>query len=132
MVDEDGAAAHAVVFVSDRSGAGLLRRERCLRLAGIPFEIRTERRVSGTYFKLCVRERDAVTAYLALQMGGCAKTVRLRETPSTSPFASVRDMLVTLWDEMALLGGWVADLVWQATPRLIAGPPKPLQTDPLA
>jgi len=52
----------AVVFVSDRSGAALRRRERCLKLAGIPHGIEAERRPSGTYYKLYVRERDAVAA----------------------------------------------------------------------
>jgi len=132
MVEDDGSEPKAVVFVSDRSGAGLLRRERCLRLAGIPFEILTERRASGTYFKLCVRERDAVTAYLALQMGGCGKSVRLRESGTDSPLRSIRDMLATLWDEAALLTSWFADLIWQAAPRLIAGPSDRLRTEPLA
>jgi hypothetical protein len=55
----------AVVFVSDRSGAALRRRERCLKLAGIPHGIEAERRPSGTYYKLLVREQDAVAAHLA-------------------------------------------------------------------
>ena len=100
-----------------------------MRLAAIPFEVRTERRVSGTYFMLCVRERDAVTAYLALQMGGCSKTVRLRQATAESPFSSLREMLSTLRDEAAVLLGWVVDLVWQMTPHLLTGPPEPQQSE---
>jgi len=65
--------AQAVVFVSNRAGAALRRRERCLKLAGIPHGVEAERRPSGTYYKLCVRENDAVAAHLALQMGGCGR-----------------------------------------------------------
>src|SRR5262245_21982150 len=71
--------AQAVVFVSNRAGAALRRRERCLKLAGIPHGVEAERRPSGTYYKLCVRENDAVAAHLALQMGGCGRTVKLQD-----------------------------------------------------
>src|SRR5207249_10005149 len=45
------AEPRAVVFVCDRQGAALGRRERCLRLAGIAYDIEAERRPSGTYYK---------------------------------------------------------------------------------
>jgi hypothetical protein len=111
----------AVVFVSDRSGAALRRRERCLKLAGIPHAIEAERRPSGTYYKLIVREQDAVAAHLALQMGGCGRTLKLQETTPTLG-ATFRDLARTLWDELTLLAGKVADLVWSVAPRLLTGP----------
>jgi hypothetical protein len=112
----------AVVFVSDRSGAALRRRERCLKLAGIPHSIEAERRPSGTYYKLIVREQDAVAAHLALQMGGCSRTLKLQETTPTLG-ATFRDLARTVWDELALLAGKLADLVWSVAPRLLTGPP---------
>jgi hypothetical protein len=111
----------AVVFVSDRSGAALRRRERCLKLAGIPHSIEAERRPSGTYYKLIVREHDAVAAHLALQMGGCGRTLKLQETTPTLG-ATFRDLARTLWDEISLLAGKVADFVWSVAPRLLTGP----------
>jgi len=111
----------AVVFVCDRQGPALERRQRCLRLAGIIFTIETEHRPSGTYYKLRVRERDAVAAHLALQMGGCARTSRLRES-RPSIFAGLRDVARTLWDEAMLLLGRLSDLVWLPVPRLLTGP----------
>jgi hypothetical protein len=111
----------AVVFVSDRSGAALRRRERCLKLAGIPHSIEAERRPSGTYYKLIVREQDAVAAHLALQMGGCGRTLKLQETTPTLG-ATFRDLARTLWDELALLAGNVMDFVWSVAPRLLTGP----------
>jgi hypothetical protein len=111
----------AVVFVSDRSGAALRRRERCLKLAGIPHGIEAERRPSGTYYKLLVREQDAVAAHLALQMGGCGRTLKLQESTPTLG-ATFRDLARTLWDEISLLAGKVMDFVWQVAPRLLTGP----------
>ena len=111
----------AVVFVSDRSGAALRRRERCLKLAGIPHAIEAERRPSGTYYKLIVREQDAVAAHLALQMGGCGRTLKLQETTPTLG-ATFRDLARTLWDELRLLAGKLSDLVWSVAPRLLTGP----------
>jgi hypothetical protein len=111
----------AVVFVSDRSGAALRRRERCLKLAGIPHSIEAERRPSGTYYKLIVREQDAVAAHLALQMGGCGRSLKLQETTPTLG-ATFRDLARTLWDELTLLAGKVVDLVWSVAPRLLTGP----------
>jgi len=113
--------AQAVVFVSDRAGAALRRRERCLKLAGIVHEIRTERRPSGTYYKLSVRESDTVAAHLALQMGGCNRSLKLKESrPSVT--ATVREMSRTLWDEAVLLFWRLADFVRGAAPRLLTGP----------
>jgi hypothetical protein len=111
----------AVVFVCDRQGAALARRERCLKLAGIAHEIEAERRPSGTYYKLCVREHDAVAAHLALQMGGCARSARLRQEHA-SVGASLRDIARTLWDEALLVLGRLVDLVRTTVPGLLTGP----------
>src|SRR5215831_10529591 len=110
----------AVVFVCDRQGPALGRRERCLRLAGIPFGIDPERRPSGTYYKLYVRERDAVQAHLALQMGGCGKSSALtRAQPGI--LEGLQQVAAALWDEVVLLFGRVVDFV-RETPRLLTGP----------
>ena len=93
--------ARAVVFVSDRQGAALGRRERCLKLAGIPYGIESERRPSGTYYKLYVRGRDAVAAHLALQMGGCSRSSRLHQTRAGAG-RSLRDFAMTIWEEMSV------------------------------
>jgi hypothetical protein len=119
---EEASEARAVVFVADRSGPALRRRERCLRLAAIPYTVSVERRPSGTYYKLTVRERDAVAAHLALQMGGCGRTVRLRETPSSGLLASLREVARTLWEELRLLAGSLVDLIRRVTPRLLPAP----------
>ncbi len=111
----------AVVFVSDRSSAALRRRERCLKLAGIPHAIEAERRPSGTYYKLSVREQDAVAAHLALQMGGCGRSLKLQDTTPTMG-ATLRELAQTVWDELALLAGKVLDIVWSVAPRLLTGP----------
>ncbi len=121
MWEAVAAEPQAVVFVSDRSGAALRRRERCLKLAGIPHSIEAERRPSGSYYKLCVREADAVAAHLALQMGGCGRSLRLRETQPTMTSA-LRDVARTLWDEVALLFGRVLDAIRQLAPRLLTAP----------
>ncbi len=117
-IDEE---ARAVVFVCDRQGPALGRRERCLRLAGIPFGIDPERRPSGTYYKLFVRERDAVGAHLALQMGGCAKSSSLTRGQA-GVFESLKDVAVTLWEEALLLLGRLVDFVKDPL-RLLTGPP---------
>ena len=115
------AEPRAVVFVCDRQGAALGRRERCLKLAGIAYEVEAERRASGTYYKLGVREREAVAAHLALQMGGCGRSSRLRQSQS-GVVASLREITRTLWDEAVLLLERLVDLVWTAAPRLLTGP----------
>jgi len=111
----------AVVFVSDRSGAALRRRERCLKLAGIPHVIEAERRPSGTYYKLSVREQDAVAAHLALQMGGCGRSLKLQD-PTPTVGATLREIAQTLWDEVTLLAGRILDAVRSVAPRLLSGP----------
>src|SRR5215470_4201534 len=113
--------AGAVVFVCDRQGAALQRRERCLKLAGVVYTVEAERRPSGTYYKLCVREPDAVAAHLALQMGGCNRSSRLRQTqPSLG--ATLRDMARTMWEEILLMVGRVTDFVRTTAPKLLTGP----------
>ena len=115
------AEPRAVVFVCDRQGAALGRRERCLKLAGIAYEIEAERRPSGTYYKLGVRERDAVAAHLALQMGGCGRSSRLKQSQS-GVAASLREITRTVWDEALLLLERLIDLLWTRAPRLLSGP----------
>lgn len=117
-VDEED--PRAVVFVCDRQGAALGRRERCLRLAGIAYGIEAERRPSGTYYKVYVRETDAVAAHLALQMGGCGRSSRLAQNQA-SLIGSLREVATTMWDELLLLLGRLVDFVWSA-PRLLTGP----------
>src|SRR5262245_2981422 len=125
-------AAGAVVFVCDRQGAALQRRERCLKLAGIPYGIHAEHRPSGTYYKLCVRESDAVAAHLALQMGGCGRSSRLKQNRS-SLTSTLRDIAQTLWDEILLLVGRVTDVVRGTAPLLLRGPtPPPPPREPRA
>ena len=129
---EDDVASGAVVFVCDRQGAALQRRERCLRLAGIPYGIHAEHRPSGTYYKLCVRESDAVAAHLALQMGGCGRSSRLKQNRSSFA-ATLRDIAQTLWDEVLLLAGRVTDVVRSTAPLLLRGPtPPPPPREPRA
>src|SRR5690349_4356673 len=111
----------AVVFVCDRQGAALQRRERCLKLAGIVYRVDAERRPSGTYYKLYVRETDAVAAHLALQMGGCNRSSRLRQA-QPSMGATLREMGRTLWDEILVLYGRLKDFVVSVAPKLITGP----------
>lgn len=111
----------AVIFVCDRQGAALKRRERCLKLAGILHAVQAERRPSGTYYKLSVRDNDAVAAHLALQMGGCGRSSRLHQN-GTSFTATLRDMGRTVWDEALLLFGRLLDLVRGSAPKLLRGP----------
>jgi hypothetical protein len=120
----------AVVFVSDRNGAALRRRERCLKLAAIPHSVDAERRPSGTYYKLCVREGDAVAAHLALQMGGCGRSLRLQENKTTFSLGStIRDIARTMWDEAVLLVGKLADVLRGLAPQLLTGPRTPPEAD---
>ena len=124
MGNGEDVASGAVVFVCDRQGAALQRRERCLKLAGIPYGIHSEHRPSGTYYKLCVRESDAVAAHLALQMGGCGRSSRLKQNRSSFT-ATLRDIAQTLWDEILLLAGRVTDVVRGSAPLLLRGPTPP-------
>jgi hypothetical protein len=114
--------AQAVVFVSNRAGAALRRRERCLKLAGIPHGVQAERRPSGTYYKLCVRENDAVAAHLALQMGGCGRTVKLQD-PTPSFFDTLREIARAALEELTLLATKLIDAIRGIAPVLLA-PPK--------
>ena len=109
--------ATAVVFVTDRAGAALRRREHCLKLAGIPYVLQAERRPSGTYHKICVREADAIQAHLALQMGGHQRTVKLQAGVQTL-FASLFDFSRTMWDETTFLWERVIGFVLHA-PKLL-------------
>lgn len=113
----------AVVFVSDRNGPALRRRERCLKLAAIQHTVDAERRPSGTYYKLAVRESDAVAAHLALQMGGCGRSLRLQE-PKTSggPWAALAEIGRTAVDEARLLWARMVDWIRQVAPLLLTGP----------
>lgn len=117
MWEAVAAEAQAVVFVTDRAGTALRRREHCLKLAGIPYLLQTERRPSGTYHKLCVRETDAVQAHLALQMGGHHRSVKLQEGTQTL-FASLWEFGRTLFDEAAFAWEQVVALVLSA-PKLL-------------
>jgi hypothetical protein len=116
----DGAPG-AVVFVSDRQGAALQRRERCLKLAGIAYNVHAEHRPSGTYYKLCVPEGDAVAAHLALQMGGCGRSSKLHQQRSGF-MATLRDIVQTAWDEAVLLVARLTDYLRGSPPRLLRGP----------
>ena len=111
----------AVVFICDREGAALERRERCLKMAGIAYRIQAERRPSGTYYKIYVTGHDAVAAHLALQMGGCGRAARLQEQRTTIS-GTLRDLGRTLWDEMLLLLERVVDYLRAAGPRLLGAP----------
>lgn len=126
MGNGEEVASGAVVFVSDRQGAALQRRERCLKLAGIPYGVHAEHRPSGTYYKLCVRESDAVAAHLALQMGGCGRSARLKQTRSGIG-ATLRDIAQTLWDEIVLLFGRLTDVIRGTAPQLLGGPGVPTE-----
>jgi len=125
-VAEAAAEAAAVVFICDREGAALERRERCLKLAGIAYRIQAERRPSGTYYKIHVPGHDAVAAHLALQMGGCGRPARLREG-RMSWAATLNDIVRMIWDEVALLLGRVRDLLGGMAPREL---PRPSETSP--
>lgn len=109
--------ATAAVFVTDRAGAALRRREHCLKLAGIPYVLQTERRPSGTYHKLCVREDDAVQAHLALQMSGHHRSVKLQEGSQTL-IASLFEFGRTFWDEARYAWSQVLALIMSA-PKLL-------------
>ena len=113
--------AQAVVFVSNRAGAALRRRERCLKLAGIPHGVEAERRPSGTYYKLCVRENDAVAAHLALQMGGCGRTVKLQDS-RPSFIDTLREIARAALEELTLLATKLLDAIRGIAPILLPAP----------
>lgn len=114
----DSADWRAVVFVSDRTDAALRRRERCLKLAGIASSVVIERRPSGTYHKLCVREGDVLNAHLSLRLGGFCKTVRLRpERAGVS--ARLEQVIRETLEEAMLLLNRIVDFV-RDSPLLLA------------
>jgi hypothetical protein len=110
----------AVVFISDRIGPALRRRERCLELAGISYALESERRPSGTYFKLCVAEHDAVDAYLALGAGGCARRPHLAEHQVPGLAESLSDVAAMLRDEAAIAAEKLVDVVRDVAPQVLA------------
>jgi hypothetical protein len=114
------APARAVVFVSDRTGPALRRRERCLDVARIAYSLESERRPSGTYWKLCVAERDAVNAYLALGAGGCGRPPRLHEHQLPGLTESLSDVAGMLRDEAAIAAEKLVDTVRVVGPQLLA------------
>ena len=110
----------AVVFVTDRAGPALRRRERCLGLAGIACTLESERRPSGIYYKLCVADTDAVAAHLALAMGGCGRTPRLRPPAAPVLTDGLSDVAGMLRDEALIAAGRLIDVVRAAAPRLLS------------
>src|SRR4029453_8294541 len=91
----------AVVFVTERTGPALRRRERCLELAGIAYSLESEPRPSGPYWKLCGAGADAVTASLAPGAGGCQRRPRLQEHLVPGLTESLADVAGMLRDEAA-------------------------------
>jgi hypothetical protein len=118
--------SRAVVFVTDRTGPALRRRERCLELAGIAYSLESEPRPSGTYWKLCVAEPDAVNAYLALGAGGCQRRPRLQEHLVPGLTESLADVAGMLRDEAAIAAEKLVDTVRVVAPQLLSGlrPPR--------
>ena len=108
-----------MVFVSDRDGQALRRRERCLELAGIAYGLESERRVAATYYKLCVSEGDAVNAYLALGVAGYGRSRRLREHPEPGLTEALSDVAGMLGHEAAVAAGRLLDAVKVAAPHLL-------------
>ena len=109
-----------MVFVSDRTGPALRRRERCLELAGIGYSLESERRPSGTYWKLCVAEVDAVNAYLALGVGGCGRRPPLHERQDPGLAESLSDVAGMLGHEAAFAAEKVVDTVRAVAPQLLS------------
>jgi len=108
-----------VVYVSDRDGQALRRRERCLAEAGIAHTLGSERRAAATYYKLYVSESDAVNAYLALGAGGCARFRRLREHPEPGVTEALSDVAGMLRSEAAVAATKLLDAVRVAAPQLL-------------
>jgi hypothetical protein len=113
----DSADWRAVVYVSDRAGAAVSRRERCLKLAGIACTVLVEHRPSGPYYKLCVQEHVAVDAHLALRLAGFTHAVRFSPPPE-GVAAALRDLINTIREEVDLLVSEAFDLVRSAPGRL--------------
>lgn len=111
------AGTRAVVFVSTRNGSALKRREQCLELAGLAYALESERRPSGTYFKLCVAERDAVDAYAVLALGGCRRTTR-RAEPADPMTESLTQVASMLRDEAGIAAEKVVTALRVAAPKV--------------
>ena len=110
----------AVLFITDRIGPALRRRERCLVLAGIPSVLESERLPSGVYYKLCVADADAVPAHLALAMGGCARAPRLRQPTTPALIDGLGDVAGMLRDEAGIAAARLLAAVRAAAPLLLA------------
>ncbi len=122
--------SRAVVFVCERTGPALRRRERCLELAEIAYSLESERRPSGTYWKLCVAEHDAINAYLALGAGGCQRRPRLHEHPVPGLTESLADVAGMLRDEAAIAAEKLVDTVRVVAPQLLSGRRSPRESGP--
>src|SRR5919197_5418397 len=116
----DSAEWRGVIFASDRAGAALRRRERCLELAGLAYTTLSERRPSGTYYKLCVREQDLLDAHFALQMAGLCRSLRVKRQRWSVPRA-LGEFTQDVLDEVMLLLSRLFGLVRDA-PHLLLGP----------
>jgi hypothetical protein len=115
----DSADWRGVVFVACRPDAALRRRERCLTLAGIASTVLTERRPSGAYYKLCVREEQILDAHLALRLGGFCRSLRL-ERRRSGVLDAIEDWVRDFWEEALLRLARVLDLLGAIPPRLAA------------
>src|SRR4029453_480748 len=111
--------SRAVVFVTDRTGPALRRRERCLELAGIAYSLESEPRPSGTYWKLCVAEPDAVNAYLALGAGGSQRRPPPQGDLGRGPTESLAGAAGRLRDEAAIAAEKLVDTVRVVAPQLL-------------
>src|SRR5262245_31986107 len=109
----------AVVFVSERDGPALRRRERCLELAGITYSLESERRPSATYYKLCVPEGDAVNAHLALGLGGCGRSPRRQDQDPPGVSECLSDVAGMLRDEAAIAAEKLVDRLRTIGPQLL-------------
>ena len=114
------------------TGGGLRQRPRRARrcavasaastLAGIAHFARIRSAApSGTYYKLCVPEHDAVDAYLALgAWAAAAAHRRLHEHPRAGPRPSrSRDVAGMLRDEAAIAAGGCVDACVRSRPHLL-------------
>lgn len=118
MTTGSGRRFGAVVFISDRVGRAMRRRESCLQAAGIAHAVEWERRPSGTYFKLCVAERDAVEAYLALA-ARCGRAPRLREAKAPALAESLTDVATMFRNEARVAADRLIDVARAVGPLLL-------------
>jgi hypothetical protein len=89
-------------------------------LAGITCELEAERLPSGVYYKLCVADADAVPAHLALALGGCTRSPRLREPAAPAFIDGLGDVAGMLGDEARIAAARLLDAVRAAAPLLLA------------